>query len=389
MQYLIQVVIYTGLLFTVYLLLLKDKPAHNISRAYLLGNMLLPLVLPFLTLPETLQRQMPTADILPVQLDEIAISAGNEGRSGFFQVLLYSYAAIAMLLITMQFINLYRINRIVKRASRLQTDDYTLLRHTGYGPGSWGHYIFLPDGNSDRDIIAHEAAHIQLKHTYDLLLLNIIQAICWPNVFLVLIRKELVLVHEFQADTKVDTDKEQYARLLVSSLFSPCTLPMTHSFIVHPIKRRIMMLYKKTNRSSIVKKSLLVAGITGLLTGTIVTLQSCERAATEQTVIEPTEDVKMPEFPGDIAAYLGKTLKYPKEAEEKKIEGRVIVRFAVDDQGNVKDPEILKSPDDILSEEALRVVKAMPKWIPGEKAGEKVCIAYTLPISFKLGNPAS
>lgn len=84
--------------------------------------------------------------------------------------------------------------------------------------------------------------------------------------------------------------------------------------------------------------------------------------------------------------YLATNIKYPDEAKEKKIEGRVIVSFVIEKNGEVSNVKTVYSPDTLLSAEAERVVKAMPKWKPGRvrKCRKKVRVKYTLPINFQL-----
>lgn len=120
----------------------------------------------------------------------------------------------------------------------------------------------------------------------------------------------------------------------------------------------------------------------------------------------------MPVFPGgtkELMSYLGNNIQYPKEAKDKGLEGRVIVSFVVDKQGNVLNPKIVRNdvvvtayapkdgkgepakvkPDEsaLLEKEALRVVSAMPKWTPGKQRGKEVNVRYTLPIMFRLSKP--
>jgi len=95
----------------------------------------------------------------------------------------------------------------------------------------------------------------------------------------------------------------------------------------------------------------------------------------------------MPEFPGGQAAllsYLSKNMRYPSIAQEMNIQGRVIVRFVVDRDGSITDPEVLRSVDPHLDREALRVISSMPKWSPGYQRGTKVRVRYTVPVTFKL-----
>lgn len=95
----------------------------------------------------------------------------------------------------------------------------------------------------------------------------------------------------------------------------------------------------------------------------------------------------MPEFPGGVDSlmtFLMRTIKYPKEAMDKGIQGRVVVRFVVEKDGQVSEPEILRSVFPVFNEEALRVIRCMPKWKPGMQSGKVVRVFFTLPISFRL-----
>lgn len=105
----------------------------------------------------------------------------------------------------------------------------------------------------------------------------------------------------------------------------------------------------------------------------------------ENIVFEYVE--QMPSFPGGTAAlmqYLSKNIKYPVVAEEMNIQGRVICTFVVERDGSVTDVRIAKSVDPSLDKEAIRVVSAMPKWIPGRQNGQMVRVKYTLPVTFRL-----
>ena len=96
---------------------------------------------------------------------------------------------------------------------------------------------------------------------------------------------------------------------------------------------------------------------------------------------------QMPSFPGGQAAlmdYLNNNIKYPVIAEENGIQGRVIVQFVVGKDGHISDVKVAKSVDPSLDKEAVRVVKAMPKWIPGKQNGQAVTVRYTLPVTFRL-----
>ncbi|MBA7573208.1 hypothetical protein ES708_15004 [subsurface metagenome] len=97
------------------------------------------------------------------------------------------------------------------------------------------------------------------------------------------------------------------------------------------------------------------------------------------------EDV--PHFPGGnqaLSEYISLNTQYPKKALKKNISGKVIVRFLVDKQGNVKDVAIEKGVDSLLDREAMRVVSNMPKWKPGEQRGKPVEVTLSVPVEFTL-----
>lgn len=96
---------------------------------------------------------------------------------------------------------------------------------------------------------------------------------------------------------------------------------------------------------------------------------------------------EMPSFPGGsnaLLSFIAANLKYPVAAQENGIQGRVIVKFVVDKDGRITDVEITRSVAPSLDEEAMRIVKAMPKWKPGKLKGNCVRVKYTIPIVFGL-----
>ena len=96
---------------------------------------------------------------------------------------------------------------------------------------------------------------------------------------------------------------------------------------------------------------------------------------------------KMAEYPGGISAlmnFLQRTLKYPKDCEAAGIEGRVVMRFVINEDGSISDMEPVNSPDERLTAEAKRVISLMPKWTPAMDKGKKVKMRYSLPITFRL-----
>ena len=108
-------------------------------------------------------------------------------------------------------------------------------------------------------------------------------------------------------------------------------------------------------------------------------------AVEETKVFDVVE--QMPSFKGGDAAlmeWLSKNIKYPVVAEENGIQGRVVATFVVERDGSITDVKIVKSVDPSLDKEAVRVLKSMPKWIPGKQNGQAVRVKYTVPVTFRL-----
>ena len=96
---------------------------------------------------------------------------------------------------------------------------------------------------------------------------------------------------------------------------------------------------------------------------------------------------EMPVFPGGEKAllqYIYDNINYPAEASENNIEGRVVLKFVVGDDGAISRIEILKTVHPVLDQEAVRVLSMMPRWKPGRQNGEPAAVWYTIPVNFQL-----
>ena len=96
---------------------------------------------------------------------------------------------------------------------------------------------------------------------------------------------------------------------------------------------------------------------------------------------------QMPDFPGGedaLAAYLSKNIKYPKQANENGVQGRVVLNFVVNEDGDISDIKVVRGIGSGCDQEAMRVVNSMPKWKPGKQNGKAVKVSFSLPISFEL-----
>ncbi len=110
-----------------------------------------------------------------------------------------------------------------------------------------------------------------------------------------------------------------------------------------------------------------------------------EEEVVEQEIFQIVEE--MPTFPGGeqkLMEYVVKNVKYPQIAKETGIKGRVFVSFVVEPDGSVSNVKVLRGIGGGCDEEAMRVVKSMPKWKPGKQRGKAVRVSYMLPVNFQL-----
>lgn len=112
----------------------------------------------------------------------------------------------------------------------------------------------------------------------------------------------------------------------------------------------------------------------------------------KNNTVEPVFTVveEMPEYPGgmsELMKFIAQNIKYPADALQGKVEGRVIARFVVCKDGSISDIEIMRSVSPSLDAEAVRVLKLMPKWKPGRQRGRAVPVKFTVPVTFRLEKP--
>lgn len=256
-------------------------------------------------------------------------------------------------------------------------------------------------------IFAHERAHIQLGHSYDLLLLEVLRVIFWFNPIFYYYKKSLRNVHEYQADAAVleRVPVRPYGQMLLyqARYNSVNLLPMGNYFSTKQIKERIMMMTKQP--SSRRKLWLYFAALPNLLLLGMLTFQMEATAEipgailTEAITVETDPD-EMPSFAGcegetnaelkkkcsfeHLIAYVSKNLKYPAAAKSAGKEGMAVVSFTIAADGSVSAVSLVADPGEGMGAEAVRVVKGMPLWTPGTKDGQAVSVEMKLPIKFKL-----
>ncbi len=345
-----------------------------------------------------------------------------------------------------QFISILWLGRKSEKREIGGLNVYALAKPAG--PFSFFKMIFIhPESHSEKEmeeILTHEQTHVSQWHSIDVIICELISIICWFNPFVWLLKREVRHNLEYLADNRVlesgyDSRSYQYHLLGLAHQHKEST-NLYNSFNVLHLKNRIGMMNKKRSRGIGRTKYLVfiplvgalmvlsnieaVARVTKNVARDIVT---SERIApmVEETIVsvvpedfpesiasipeekqspaveetdESSENMvftvveKMPQFPGgdkELLRFISKNIKYPQDAREEGITGRVVSSFVVTKEGNIRDVEIIRSVSPSIDKEAARIIGSMPKWTPGSQRDRAVDVRYTVPISFRLEDPVS
>lgn len=370
-----------------YLLLLRRTTFFRIHRFLVLGIAFVAALAPWL-------RFAPTAnEMLHVELPVFYVSEPGfvQSNASFdvYPVLFWSWLAGATLVLISFVYQLLQLMLFLRRVKCTVRDDHYLIEHRGstYINFSFFSRIYLDASMEEQDrqcVLLHERVHVREWHSLDHLLMGMFKAIFWFHPLAWWSGSELSRLHEYIADDHArGSDDVHYQQVLIGQMLGVPVSKMVNSFSRPGLtKLRIHMMNKMKTKPYMALSYLLFLP---LFLGWI-SLSSFEMGRPEQEPVVKEVD-KMAEYPGGQQAmmdFLIKNLQYPKDAAEKKIEGKVFVQFIVSSIGVIGDVMVVKNVDPLLDAEATRVVKLMPNWIPAEKGGKKVASQMTLPIMFKL-----
>ena len=355
------------------------------------------LPLPRIVIPEALAAGSP-------EEGGTAVSGGFDWRT----LLLWVYAAGCAAALTFTGLSLLRILRVIR--------DNPGFRYKGrkvHTPGtalpsfSFLNHIVISRSDYERhpEILLHEYMHTRLRHSADILLMSLVCALYWFNPLVWIMLSELRMLHEYETDEAVlkhGIDATQYQLLLVRKAVGNRRFLIANSFNHCKLKNRITMMHKlKTSKWAALAWLACLPLLTLILSSssavdtqntpsgsvTPAVTELTAPAADQQEVIRYVDvDVK-PKFNGgdmnEFVKWCAGQLKYPEEAKNAKISGRVTVQFIVGPDGSLSDIHIIRGIDE-LNDEALRVISLSPAWTPGYENGKPVPVTINFPIYFQL-----
>jgi len=249
-----------------YKLLLSKDTFHRFNRIALLSLLLLSFVVPFgaisLHSSSEMGQKMAVMEDFVVQTTPLnvapttVLSTPAESSQLWVMVLILIYLAGIVFLFSRQLWSLFRMFKLMKNSrEEKRMDNATLLVHSKeIAPFSWMKYIIISEKDLEengKEILTHELAHIQKRHSWDLIVADICIFSQWFNPAAWLLKQELQSIHEFEADDMVlkqGIDAKQYQLLLIKKAVGKRLYSMANSFNHSSLKKRItMMLKEKSN----------------------------------------------------------------------------------------------------------------------------------------------
>ena len=410
----------------------------------LLLSCLLPLIEVNVKQETEVRQTMLTLEQLLMMADaesSATVGAVEETTVTWVQMALLAYLSGILFFAFRNACSLMRLLMLLKSGSRQRVDCYlpgrrehvTLIVHNKeVSPFSWMKYIVISRKDLEengREILIHELAHIRNRHSLDLLVADVCVFFQWFNPASWLMKQELQNIHEYEADESVieeGVDAKRYQLLLIKKAVGTRLYSMANSFNHSKLKKRITMMLKEKSSPWACLKYLYVLPVAAVAVTAFARPEVSEKveeisvvkvndlaAIVETKVAESVGDTtkpagvtyvpvevneklkgtpvltvveQMPAYPGGMSAlmeYFKKNMRYPASAKERGLQGRVTVQFVVDKDGSIKEPKVIRSIDQELDEEALRLVKSMSKWEPGRQNGEPVAVKFAVPVPFK------
>ena len=266
-----------------YLLFLRDKTFHHYNRFYLLGTMVLSLLLPLLKVEYfTIETDSRILLLLNQFNQSSAQEVGNSFNFWNFGALILGIVSFFLLAkLTLGLVKIHQLKKEFPKESIEGITFYNTNLHDA--PFSFFRNLFWKKSiliNSDlgKQILKHEMVHIEQKHSFDKLFVQIIQSLFWFNPIFYFIKKEITLIHEYLADKKAvkNADTRAFAQMLLASNFSGNVLPATSPFLSSNLKKRLKMLTQKNTKYSYARRILALPILFGVSFALLVNAKNIE-----------------------------------------------------------------------------------------------------------------
>lgn len=290
--YLGKMLLCSAIMWSYYLLFLKDKTFHHYNRFYLLATIVVSLFLPLLKVEYF---TIETDNRIFLLLQSFSLQTTNQASSGFDwkSIALFTLLVVSIVLFVRLLIGIYKINRMKNqydgkelKGVRFYITDLHDAPFSFFKNLFWKKSIEI-DSDLGKQILKHEMVHIEQKHSWDKLFIEFVQAVFWFNPIFYWLKKELFLIHEYLADKKAvkQNDTKAFAQMLLASKFSGTPLPATSPFLSSNLKKRLQMITKPHyTKFSYARRVMALPVLFGISFTYLVTAKNKEIAKTNREI---------------------------------------------------------------------------------------------------------
>ena len=410
--YIVRSGLYLGVFYAFYLLVMRRTTFFRLNRTAILIGSVLSALIPLLRVRSA--QLFVGAGPLSITAVGEASETGAAAGVGLIwdQVLGILYLAGLLVVLGVTLISVLKMYRLVRgRESAIVNGYRTVFLENGSPSFSFVKTIFIcpQDLEQNPSIFLHETMHVESRHYLDLFLFRPIQIVWWWNPLVWLMRTELGLLHEYEADEKVinhGIDATQYQLLLVRKAVGEQRFSLASGFQHARLKNRITMMLTPTTDARMRLSYLALIPLLAVFVyacnptknnkvpapaaaeeAEAPAVKAQEAPAAEAIPFEAV-DTK-PGFNGgdadEFSKWVNSHLTYPEAAKEAGTQGRVMIQFTVNADGSMSDFKVVRSASPELDAEALRVLTSCTqKWTPGVQDGKPVAVTYNFPIIFQL-----
>lgn len=388
--------------YIVYKLLLENERMFRFNRTYLLVSIVFSLLIPLqlFSIGSVFSNKIKIIELEGIMIEANKVVSDKINYSEMLVFLLeLIYLFIVAVLVLRYIRNVYSFYIKTKKSKvEILKGQKIVLTKESILPHSFWNAIFVnredfKNGKIPLELIAHEKAHLQQKHTLDILFIEFLQIVFWFNPMFVLYEKAIKLNHEFLADEAVNKqfgEIRNYQNLLLDFASHKKTVTLASNINYLITKKRLLMMTKKESTIKMILKISSVAAACVFLLFAFNTEAIAQTSSNEKNKNENkynyNSNESEPQFPGgmiEFYKFVGKNFKTPTEASVKKIEGKLYVEFMVEKDGSLSEINVVKDLGYGLGDELVRVLKLSPKWNAGIRNGQPVSVLYTLPITIQ------
>ena len=387
-----------GILYVPYTLLLRKEDFFRFNRLTLLGILVLSIGLPLCNIPALSADNQPVVHAAQLQMIEIGIpimqmadetdGPSHTSSPTWFQVASLIFLLGMMTVLCLRLIQMGKMGSEIRKGSLWHSveDGVDIHCHAGaVAPYSWLHHIVISLEDYEKnghEIILHEKGHIHNLHSFDILLLTLVEMLQWWNPLVYMLGMSLRDVHEYEADDYVlhqGVSLRDYQNLLIRKAVGASSYTFANNFNHSLTKKRITMMCKKKSNPWMRSKALYAVPMVAIALSAFATpafvnpiekdMESggtsslTEGKVTNNFPIGQTDQQKkkgtakmkgdkvldtcdkLPEFEGgqeQLMKLLQANVRYPETAQSMGVQGRIVVKFIVEKDGSVSDVKVCK-----------------------------------------------